>query len=126
MPSSIWTRCAGSFSPFGGAAPPLGAAPPPPPPAAPLPPPSLAPRRAAGAGLDSLLFTPFRYPPLRHGSRFGSRYERGIWYGAETLRTAFAEVAYYRLLFLEGTEADLGLLQTDLSAFSVRVRTHRG
>ena len=31
-----------------------------------------------------LLSTPFRYPPLRHGSRFGSRHERGIWYGSET------------------------------------------
>src|SRR5688500_4060934 len=31
-----------------------------------------------------LLATPFRYPPLRHGSRFGTRHERGIWYGSET------------------------------------------
>src|SRR5204862_2427670 len=30
-----------------------------------------------------LLATPFRYPPLRHGSRFGTRHERGIWYGSE-------------------------------------------
>jgi hypothetical protein len=33
--------------------------------------------------LHYLLATPFRYPPLRHGSRFGARSERGIWYGAE-------------------------------------------
>jgi hypothetical protein len=26
-----------------------------------------------------LLITPFRYPPLRHGSHFGSRQERGIF-----------------------------------------------
>jgi RES domain-containing protein len=76
--------------------------------------------------LHYLLFTPFRYPPLRHGSRFGARHERGVWYGAESLRGAFAEVAYYRLLFLEGTHADLGLLETDLSAFQARVRTRRG
>ena len=41
-----------------------------------------------------LLATPFRYPPLRYGSRFGGRHERGIWYGSETRGTAFAEVAY--------------------------------
>src|SRR3954452_2053811 len=68
--------------------------------------------------LHYLLFTPFRYPPLRHGSRFGSRHERGIWYGAEDRRTAFAEVAYYRLLFLEGSRAELGEVTTALSAFT--------
>jgi hypothetical protein len=76
--------------------------------------------------LHYLLFTPFRYPPLRHGSRFGSRRERGIWYGAESLRSAFGEIAYYRLLFLEGTRADLGLVETDLTVFRARVRTRRG
>ena len=76
--------------------------------------------------LHYLLSTPFRYPPLRHGSRFATRYERGLWYGSETRRTAFAEVAYYRLLFLEGTKAALGTLETALTAFSVRLRTKRG
>lgn len=76
--------------------------------------------------LHYLLFTPFRYPPLRHGSRFGSRWERGIWYGAEGLRTVFAEVAYYRLLFLEGSAADLGTVETELTTFRAQVRTERG
>ena len=88
MPSSIWTRCAGrsSLRPLSGRAwrvvesqhlfstrklvdsdaeqalleelieevkPPTG----------------------VPAGLHYLLFTPFRYPPLRHGSRFGTRAE---------------------------------------------------
>lgn len=73
-----------------------------------------------------LLATPFRYPPLRHGSRFGRRTERGIWYGAEALRTAFAEVAYYRLVFLAGTTADLGALEVEITTFRARVRTERG
>ena len=73
-----------------------------------------------------LLATPFRYPPLRHGSRFGSRHERGIWYGAETLRTLFAEVAYYRLVFLDGSRADLGTVSTQLTAFTVRAHSARG
>jgi hypothetical protein len=73
-----------------------------------------------------LLFTPFRYPPLPHGSRFGTRGERGIWYGSLELRSAFAEVAYYRLLFLEGSSASLGTVTTPLTAFTARVRTPRG
>ena len=84
-------------------------------------PPSRAPSR-----LHYLLSTPFRYPPLRHGSRFGTRFDPGIWYGSETRRTAFAEVAYYRLVFLEGSSAALGLLTTQHTVFSARVRTMRG
>ena len=76
--------------------------------------------------LHYLLFTPFRYPPLPHGSRFGGRWERGIWYGAEDQRAAFAEVAYYRLLFLEGTAAPFALVQTDLTAFRTPLKTRRG
>ena len=76
--------------------------------------------------LHYLLATPFRYPPLRHGSRFGRRDERGIWYGSESQRTVFAEVAYYRFVFLEGTHANLGVVTTQLTAFTVRARTERG
>ena len=79
-----------------------------------------------GGALHYLLSTPFRYPPLAHGSRFGGRFERGIWYGSESPRTAFAEVAYYRLLFLEGTSAELGTIHTPLTAFTVRARSRRG
>lgn len=46
-----------------------------------------------------LLSTPFRYRPA-HGSRFRKAGARGIWYGAATLRTAAAEVAYWRWRFL--------------------------
>ena len=73
-----------------------------------------------------LLTTPFRYPPLAHGSRFGDRRGRGIWYGASTVATAMAEVAYYRLVFLEGTTADLGRITVELTAFRVHTRTARG
>ncbi len=76
--------------------------------------------------LHYLLATPFRYPPLRHGSRFGRRHERGIWYGSEAQRTLFAEVAYYRLVFLEGTRADLGTVSTQLTAFTALVSSPRG
>jgi hypothetical protein len=83
------------------------------------------PPRPAGP-LHYLLFTPFRYPPLRHGSRFGSRVEPSLWYGSTRPRTAFAECAYYRLLFLEGTTADLGSVAVELSLFDVKIRTSSG
>lgn len=76
--------------------------------------------------LHYLLATPFRYPPLRHGSRFGTRAERGIWYGSVERRTLFAEVAYYRFVFLAGTKADLGDVATQLTAFTARAQTRRG
>lgn len=84
------------------------------------------PPNPAPAGLHYLLAAPFRYPPLRNGSRFGSRTERGIWYGAETRRAVFAESAYYRLLFIEGSRADLGVLQISLTLYRVDVKTDRG
>ena len=87
---------------------------------------SAKPRLRSHTHLHYLLFTPFRYPPLRHGSRFGTREDPGIWYGSETQRTTFAEVAYYRFLFLEGSSADLGLVETELTVFSSRVRAVRG
>ena len=76
--------------------------------------------------LHFLLTTPFRYPPLRYGSRFGTRAQRGIWYGSVAQRTAFAETAYYRLLFLEGTAAELAPLHVELSAFRASFRSERG
>ncbi len=76
-------------------------------------------------GIHYLLATSFRYPPLRYGSRFGVRAARGIWYGAEHIRVALAEVAYYRLLFLEGTAADIAPLMVELTAFQARLRTDR-
>jgi hypothetical protein len=83
------------------------------------------PPQTIGTGTHYLLATPFRYPPLRYGSRFGTRHERGIWYGSETRETAFAEVSYYRLLFLEGTSADLGVVTTQLTVFRVQARSDR-
>lgn len=52
-------------------------------------------------GLDYLLFTPFRYePPYPHGSRFRRAGRTpGVYYAAERVETAVAELAFYRLLF---------------------------
>ncbi|MGB8932291.1 MAG: RES family NAD+ phosphorylase [Anaeromyxobacteraceae bacterium] len=71
--------------------------------------------------LDFLLFSPFRYPPLEHGSRFGRPDEPSLWYGSESVETALAEMAYYRLVFFEGTAADLLPNQLRMSAFRAGV-----
>jgi RES domain len=85
-----------------------------------------APAGAEFRGLHYLLFTPFRHPPLRYGSRFGTRAERGIWYGAKERTTCFAEVSYYRLLFLEGTSAELGTIMVELTAYTAAVKARVG
>ena len=54
--------------------------------------------------LDYLLRTPWRYPPLHWGSRFGRRFEPSLFYGALSRHAVFAEAAYYRLVFLDGME----------------------
>lgn len=78
------------------------------------------------AHLHYLLFTPFRYPPLRWGSRFGTRSERGLFYASRERATCFAEVAFYRLLFLEGTAATFDdPLMVELSVFRVKLRARR-
>lgn len=59
--------------------------------------------------LHWILKAPFRYPPLRHGSRFGLATEMGILYGSRELNTAMAESAVYLWLFQQGL-ADLGPL----------------
>lgn len=73
-----------------------------------------------------LLFTPFRYPPLQYGSRFGGRFEKSLWYGSLDIETALSEVAYYRLLFLRHTEADLGFINVPLTSFNAHLKTNQG
>lgn len=52
------------------------------------------------SGLDYLLATPFRYDPKRGGSRFRAATDPGVFYGAESVRTAGAELGYWRWRFL--------------------------
>lgn len=54
---------------------------------------------------DYLLYTPFRYPPLRGATRFGKITERSPFYGSEELRAAFAEVAHRIDQFDQDTSA---------------------
>ena len=76
--------------------------------------------------LHYLLATSFRYPPLRHGSRLGTRRERGIWFGSEAPATAMAEVAWYRLCFLADTRAELAGTHTEHTLFRAKVDARPG
>lgn len=69
-----------------------------------------------------LVFTPFRYrSPV--ASRFRRPQDPGIWYGAEELRTACAEVAYWKWRFLMDSEAlAKSALQTEHSFFKAKAR----
>lgn len=86
----------------------------------------LAPK--AAAKLSYLLYTPFRYPPLKYGSRFGQRYQPSLFYGSRSLPTALAETAYYRLYFWFGMEIPpkSGHLTTQHTAFSADIFTSKG
>lgn len=63
---------------------------------------SKLPQPASAENLHYLLASPFRYPSLPWGSRFGNRHEPGIFYGAIEIETLLAETAFYRLLFWHG------------------------
>lgn len=75
-----------------------------------------------------LLKTPFRYPPLPWGSRFGSRHQPGIFYGGKSIRTTLAEVAFYRLVFFEsmGSGAPKSSINTQHTLFSADYRSDCG
>ena len=75
-----------------------------------------------------LLFTPFRYPPLKHGSRFGGRFEPGLFYGSRTLTTALAETAFYRLHFWfdMSVPPPAGKIKTQHTAFTAQIKTDKG
>lgn len=75
-----------------------------------------------------LIWTPFRYPPLPYGSRFGRRIQPGIFYASLELETALAECAYYRFVFLSGLSVPLpgARLTTEHTTFEVHIATARG
>jgi hypothetical protein len=76
-----------------------------------------------GAGRHHyLVFTPFRYrSPL--ATRFRRAHDPGVWYGAEELHTACAEVAYWKWRFLMDSEAlAKTALQTEHTFFKAKAR----
>ncbi len=47
-----------------------------------------------------LISTPFRYPPLKWGSRFGTILMNSYFYASHSYKTCLIECAYYRFKFL--------------------------
>ena len=77
--------------------------------------------------LDYLLRTPWRYPPLRWGSRFGRRFEPSLFYGSLTGEALFAEAAYYRLVFLDGMQQPFrDRVISQYTVFEARYQTENG
>lgn len=76
---------------------------------------------------DYLLRTPWRYPPLPWGSRFGRRFEPSLFYGALDRDALFAEAAYYRFVFLEGMRRPFrDRVISQFTVFQATYRTDRG
>ncbi|MBT2773038.1 RES family NAD+ phosphorylase [Halomonas sp. ISL-60] len=71
--------------------------------------------------LHYLLKTPFRYPPLKWGSRFGRTFEPSIFYGGKSIVTTLAESAFYRLVFWGSMEGEpvAESLRSEHTLFSV-------
>lgn len=73
-----------------------------------------------------LLYTPFRYPPLKYGSRFGKKIEPSLWYGSLELNTAFCEKAFYLFNFLNASDATFGIVSPQFTTFSAQVKSSKG
>lgn len=73
--------------------------------------------------LDYLLASPFRYPPYPGGSRFRSATDPGVFYGAEAVRTACAELGYWRWRFLQDSPALDQLGPVPHTAFRTKLST---
>ena len=86
----------------------------------------LLPREKGCEKLHYLLLTPFRYPPLSFGSRFGTIYQRGMFYASVDIKTAATEKAFYRLFLAKGTKGKVGGKNISFTSFESKVETQLG
>ena len=73
--------------------------------------------------LDYLLTTPWRYRPPRGGSRFRSENDPGVWYGAESVDVAAAELGYWRCRFIRDSAGLQRLDPLPYTAFRAAIST---
>lgn len=78
---------------------------------------------AAAGHVHWLLFTPFRYPPPPGGSRFRGPNDPGVFYGADEIRTACAELGYWRWRHLQDSPALASMPIRAQTVFQVRIET---
>ena len=78
--------------------------------------------------LHYLLKTPFRYPPLKWGSRFGRRHEPSLFYAGRAVEPTLAEAAYYRFVFWYSMAGDppSDRIRSEHTLFSARYNTDQG
>jgi len=79
--------------------------------------------------LHYLLKSPFRYPPLQWGSRFGTASQPSLFYAALNESSCLAESAYYRLLFwhsMSGSKPPKPRLRSKHTLFAVDFKTEQG
>lgn len=78
--------------------------------------------------LHYLLKTPFRYPPLEWGSRFGKVHEASLFYGGASAATTLAESAYYRFVFWLSMDGEpvKPTMRSEHTLFTVDYRTQHG
>jgi len=77
----------------------------------------------AARKLHWLLFTPFRYPPPPRGSRFRGPNDPGVFYGADEIRTACAELGYWRWRHLRESPALTAMPVKPQTVFRAQVAT---
>ncbi len=77
----------------------------------------------AAARLHYLLFTPFRYAPPPGGSRFRGPTDPGVFYAADAVRTACAELGYWRWRHLLDSPALTSMPTRPQTVFRVRFAT---
>jgi hypothetical protein len=77
-------------------------------------------------GYHYLLTTPFRYPPLKYGSRFGKSIEPSLWYGSLNFSTTLTESAYYSFVFISGSAMKEFNTPIYKTAFQVKIATADG
>lgn len=84
--------------------------------------------REDGKAYHYLLKTPFRYPPLTWGSRFGRRHEPSLFYGGADVEVVLAESAYYRFVFWASMDAQpvKCKILTEHTLFSVNYKSSKG
>jgi len=78
------------------------------------------------AHFHPLLYTPFRYPPLKNGSRFGKKSEPSLWYGSLNTQTSMAEKAYYQLAFINASAGNFEMVISPMTIFSVKLNIVKG
>ncbi len=78
---------------------------------------------AAATRLHYLLFTPFRYAPPPGGSRFRAPNDAGVFYAADAVRTACAELGYWRWRHLLDVPALRAMPTKPQTVFRVKLAT---